>query len=625
MKKKNAEGTTKNADIPQNVELSVHVLQTYNVRQLHAYIKQRGHTLPVTHRKKKDMIQFIIDSCWSPNPATTQTQTTRTVIPLDVADTTNNLACLEKNGRENAENSVTIQSPNGICHNPKPFKGIEMFPTKTEQPMKMKPMKRLLATNEIDKIMKDVFEEPDHRRLSIPREIQQSVLERQKIVLRNQLAKQEMYPELIPQLVEKLISHYHQSQIAPGESIGILCAQSIGERQTQMTLNTFHAAGMTVQTVITGVPRFLELLNASKEPKLSSSKCYLADKYDDIHHLKQVVTKDLIDIHMPQLYDTYQVMENEPNHHKFWYRKFMRMYVSRESKDMYRRYQRIFKKTKYFVRYSLSKEALYRYNISTFEIAERLYRKYEDIFCVFSPNYQATFDLYMDLKEIDIPINGDVLECPVSYEEEEDSVIMKKRRMDPEKLKFLTSANKDLVYIEEVLIPQIDNLQLFGIPNIKDYFIEKIEDDYVIHTRGNNYEKLLSCPHILADKTISNNMWNIYERLGIEATREFLIQEFSNIVSSDGTFINQCHIQLLVDIMTFSGSIISISRYGMKNDQFGPLAKASFEESLDNFLKAGFFSEIETTRDVSASIICGKRPNVGTGLSTTLLDLFKML
>ena len=136
---------------------------------------------------------------------------------------------------------------------------------------------------------------------------------------------------------------------------------------------------------------------------------------------------------------------------------------------------------------------------------------------------------------------------------------------------------------------------------------------------------LLGCPHLCSKHTISNNMWNIYETLGIESTREFLIDEFMNIVSADGTFINSCHIELLVDIMTFSGSITSISRYGMKNDQFGPLAKASFEESLDNFLKAGFFAELETTKDVSASIICGKRPNIGTGLCKTLLDIFKMI
>jgi hypothetical protein len=113
-------------------------------------------------------------------------------------------------------------------------------------------------------------------------------------------------------------------------------------------------------------------------------------------------------------------------------------------------------------------------------------------------------------------------------------------------------------------------------------------------------------------------MWDIYESLGIEAARQFLIDEFMNVVSSDGTYINICHVMLLVDLMTFSGSISSISRYGIKRDQAGPLAKASFEESLDNFLKAGVFGDVESTKGVSASIMCGKRSKIGSGLCDLL-------
>lgn len=482
--------------------------------------------------------------------------------------------------------------------------------------------KRKLLNQELDEIVCQVFQEMDQHPISIPSEIQESILMKQKHILRTQLENILIYPSVIKPLIQRLRKHLHQSQIAPGESIGILCAQSIGERQTQMTLNTFHAAGMTVQTVITGVPRFLELLNASKEPKISSTKCHLKKRYHDIHLLKQEVTKDLIDMKMPQLYKTYEILENSIEHHAFWYRMFHHIYGRKDSTFGQQRYD-IFKTTKYFIRYTLCKDAMYRFNVSTFEIAEKLCQKYEDIFCIFSPNCQATLDLYMDLSEIDIPISNEIIES--TQIEDDDSVLLKRKSMDPEKLKFLTHNNKDTIYIEQVLIPQIDQYSMFGITDIKDYFIEKVNDTFVLHTQGNNFQRLLSCPHILPDETISNNMWNIYECLGIEATREFLISEFKNIVSSDGTFINQCHITLLVDIMTFSGSIISISRYGMKNDQFGALAKASFEESLDNFLKAGFFSEIETTKDVSASIICGKRPNIGTGLSNVLLDVYHML
>ena len=118
-----------------------------------------------------------------------------------------------------------------------------------------------------------------------------------------------------------------------------------------------------------------------------------------------------------------------------------------------------------------------------------------------------------------------------------------------------------------------------------------------------------------------NDMWEIYNVLGIEAAREFLIDEFMNVVSSDGTFINERHVSLLVDIMTFAGTIHSISRYGMKKANVGVLSKASFEESLDNFLKCAIQGEIETTNGVSASIMCGKRANLGSGISKIIPDI----
>ena len=275
----------------------------------------------------------------------------------------------------------------------------------------------------------------------------------------------------------------------------------------------------------------------------------------------------------------------------------------------------------------MSKEALYRYNVHMFELMETLYEKYEDILCIISPDHVGVLDVYVDPDEILLPMDGGLFleeEEEVEGETEEET---KKEHVNLDRFQFLSNENKFLVYLEDVVVPNLDSHRLFGIPNIQDYFIQRdpATDEYVLHTQGNNYARLLASPWIDANRTISNNMWNIYECLGIEATREFLISEFTQIVSSDGTFINDCHIQLLVDIMTFSGTIISISRYGMKNDQFGALAKASFEESLDNFLKAGFFSERETTKDVSASIICGKRPNIGTGLCDVLLNMDQML
>ena len=137
---------------------------------------------------------------------------------------------------------------------------------------------------------------------------------------------------------------------------------------------------------------------------------------------------------------------------------------------------------------------------------------------------------------------------------------------------------------------------------------------------GSNFKERGSLSNIEFSELISNDMWEIYHNLGIEAARQFLIDEFTFVVSSDGSYINARHIMLVSDIMTHHGTILSVSRYGIKREQTGPLAKAAFEESLDNFMKAGAFGETDNTNGCSASIMLGKTTKAGTGLCELLLE-----
>jgi DNA-directed RNA polymerase beta' subunit len=59
----------------------------------------------------------------------------------------------------------------------------------------------------------------------------------------------------------------------------------------------------------------------------------------------------------------------------------------------------------------------------------------------------------------------------------------------------------------------------------------------------------------------------------------------------------------------------------MRKDEGGALGKSSFEESLENFLQAAANGDIEPTRGVSASIICGKRARIGTGIMDLKIDI----
>ena len=67
--------------------------------------------------------------------------------------------------------------------------------------------------------------------------------------------------------------------VNPGEMVGSIGAQSMGEPATQMTLNTFHFAGVSAKNVTLGVPRLKEIINVAKNIKTPSMKIYLKKKY----------------------------------------------------------------------------------------------------------------------------------------------------------------------------------------------------------------------------------------------------------------------------------------------------------------------------------------------------------
>ena len=83
-------------------------------------------------------------------------------------------------------------------------------------------------------------------------------------------------------LLEQIIYSYKRSIVAPGEMVGMIAAQSIGEPTTQMTLNTFHFAGVASKSNVTrGVPRIEEILSLSENPKNPSCTVYMFPDEED--------------------------------------------------------------------------------------------------------------------------------------------------------------------------------------------------------------------------------------------------------------------------------------------------------------------------------------------------------
>ncbi|MEW9490841.1 MAG: DNA-directed RNA polymerase subunit A'' [Candidatus Aramenus sulfurataquae] len=89
----------------------------------------------------------------------------------------------------------------------------------------------------------------------------------------------ELTKEEIDKIVELVVEDYKNSLINPGEAIGIVAAQSIGEPGTQMTLRTFHYAGVRELNVTLGLPRLIEIVDARKVPSTPMMTIYLEDEY----------------------------------------------------------------------------------------------------------------------------------------------------------------------------------------------------------------------------------------------------------------------------------------------------------------------------------------------------------
>ncbi len=83
----------------------------------------------------------------------------------------------------------------------------------------------------------------------------------------------------LKKVLQKAVEDYEFMLIQPGESVGLVAAESIGEPGTQMTLNTFHFAGVAEMNVTTGLPRIIEILDGSSSLSTPMMEIYLKDPY----------------------------------------------------------------------------------------------------------------------------------------------------------------------------------------------------------------------------------------------------------------------------------------------------------------------------------------------------------
>ena len=184
----------------------------------------------------------------------------------------------------------------------------------------------------------------------------------------------------------------------------------------------------------------------------------------------------------------------------------------------------------------------------------------------------------------------------------------------------------------------LNNIVLSGVKNIDKVILRKITDtvvkengrynkkeSWVLDTVGTNLLEILSLDYIDVNRTVSNDIQEIYRTFGIEAARNAIFQELTEVIEFDSTYINYHHLSMLCDRMCYNAKMTSIFRHGINNDNIGPIAKASFEETPEMFLKAARHAELDPMRGVSANVMCGQQGYFGTSAFQLLADMNAML
>ena len=426
-------------------------------------------------------------------------------------------------------------------------------------------------------------------------------------------------------LLATIVLDYKRAIVAPGEMVGMIAAQSIGEPTTQMTLNTFHFAGVASKSNVTrGVPRIEEILSLSASLKNPSLTVYLKpedqtdkDKANTIQYMLEHTKLEEVVKSVEICFDPddMNTLINEDKNTMAQFREFEK--IIGECLETEAAAEET-EKSKWIIRMVMDPETMLEKNITMDDVHFTLNNTYKDeISCVYS-DYNAD-KLVFRIRMANILKNG-------------SSKAQKKAKLNP-------LDQSDQIYILKNFQDQLlNNIVLRGIKNIdkvilrkvKDNLIEKAgsyvkEDIWVLDTIGTNLLDVLGLDYIDPNRTTSNDIIEIYNVLGMEAARQAIYNELADVIEFDGTYLNFHHMALLCDRMTFSHKMISIFRHGINNDDIGPIAKASFEETPEMFLKAARHAELDNMRGISANVMCGQEGLFGTASFQVVLDLNEMV
>ncbi|KAH8145366.1 uncharacterized protein LAJ45_10649 [Morchella importuna] len=361
---------------------------------------------------------------------------------------------------------------------------------------------------------------------------------------------QRISEKLLREFLRQCLTKYERAKVEPGSAVGAVGAQSIGEPGTQMTLKTFHFAGVASMNVTLGVPRIKEIINASKNISTPIITCKLVTKDDERSarivkgRIEKTYLEDII-------YYVEDVCSPDDN------------YVS------------------------------VRVDFHTIDKLQ-LELTVDDIL-------NALVKAKLKITKSDIRVVGNRIRIYVREMADKD-----KRKTTAETDVFLRvqSLKRALPSVVVKGYPQAARAVVKK--NEKSG-----ENDILVE--GYGLKLCMNTEGVVPTATKSNSIMEMREVLGIEAARSSIIYEISETMKAHGMDIDPRHMQLLGDVMTYKGEVLGITRFGLAKMRDSVLQLASFEKTTDHLFDAAFHMKTDEVEGVSECIILGQSMSIGTG------------
>uniref|UniRef100_T1GP50 DNA-directed RNA polymerase subunit n=1 Tax=Megaselia scalaris TaxID=36166 RepID=T1GP50_MEGSC len=392
-------------------------------------------------------------------------------------------------------------------------------------------------------------------------------------------------------LIREIESRFQQAQANPGEMVGALAAQSLGEPATQMTLNTFHFAGVSSKNVTLGVPRLKEIINISKKPKAPSLTVFLtggaardAEKAKNVlcrleHTTLRKVTANTAIYYDPDPQRTVIAEDQE----------FVNVYYEMPDFDATRI-------SPWLLRIELDRKRMTDKKLTMEQIAEKINAGFgDDLNCIFNDDNAEKLVLRIRI------MNSDENKFQDGAEEDMDKMEddMFLRCIEANMLSDMTLQGIEAIGKVYMHLPQTDSKKRIIITETGEF---KAIGEWLLETDGTSMMKVLS------ERDVDPKV------CGKGNERCFVFY---------GLYVNYRHLALLCDVMTAKGHLMAITRHGINRQDTGALMRCSFEETVDVLLDAAAHAETDPMRGVSENIIMGQLPKMGTGCFDLLLDAEK--